>query len=184
MPALLRESGRFFKRSHRFDRAYYCYAILQTLAPGALDEFMEGLSPDLCQYSPYIVRRLLDDDRPHFYTLRPFKEALVKQYGTGGAALILAQMIGKGNDWSIGRMPLRSLRDFARVYGLHYEELSKRKQVVLPPANVFGSPKLSMGCPAPPALSFLVSWRTWWSPAHRIFCSPAAVRYSTSRMMS
>ena len=34
LPALLRESGRFFKRSHRFERAYHCYAILQTLAPG------------------------------------------------------------------------------------------------------------------------------------------------------
>ena len=155
LPALLRESGRFFKRSHRFERAYHCYAILQTLAPGAFDEFMDGLSPDLCQYSPYIVRRLLDDDRPHFYTLRPFKEALVRQYGTGGAALILAQVIGKGNDWSIGRMPLRSLRDFARVYGLHYEELSKRKQVVLPPANLFGGSELSMGAQATPRTFFL-----------------------------
>ena len=100
------------------------------------------------------MRRLLDDDRPHFYTLRPFKEALVKQYGVSGAALILAQVIGRGNDWSIGGCPLRSLRDFARVFSLHYEELSGRKQVIMPPANVFGSPT-SMGVPGTPRAFFI-----------------------------
>jgi hypothetical protein len=155
LPALLRETARYFKRNCRFERSYQSYALLQDVLPGAMDEFLEGLPPEAFRYLPHIVPRLLEGERPRFYTFRPAKEALLKHYGIAGGALILSQLTDRRNgDSAVRRLQLTSLQAFAKDYGLTYEEMSSRKQVVLPPAHVFGQMKASNGMPATPRAFF------------------------------
>ena len=140
LPVVLRESGRYFKRSGAYEKAYRCYSLLQNLEPQSIDEFLEGLpSRELCRFSPWIVRRLVEGPRPgHHWFLQPIKEVLTSELGPEAAALAFAQMVWREPGWKITRMKMAGLRDFAEAHGSVYEELSPSTQVRLPPPPIFG----------------------------------------------
>jgi capsular polysaccharide biosynthesis protein len=138
LPGVLRECARYFKRMQRFEQAYYCYAILQHMVPNAIDEFLDRLPQERWQYLPLVVHRLLRDSRPHYYTFRPFKDALVEHLGADGAAVVLAEMIAQRSEWKLLRLPLTSLHEFARAQGLAYEELWGIAPILMQGANVHG----------------------------------------------
>jgi hypothetical protein len=143
LPALLRQGGRYFKGTGRYDKAYHCYSLLYNIDPRALDEFAAGLpDAELCRYAPWIVPRRLGGVRPLFYPLQSTKAALARLLGGEGAAMALAQLTELHPDWQLRTMRLVSLRDHARAHGLAYQELANPADVYLPPPTVCGRPPL------------------------------------------
>ena len=142
LPALLWESGRYFKRIGRFDEAYQCYSVLVNFAPPAImaiTEFLQGLPPPaLSRYSPWLVKRLVARPQPQLYQLQPIKEALASQLGPEGAAVAYAEMSGLDPGWDAKRVRVTGLQEFAKEHGLLYEELSPSRIVDLAPLPVIG----------------------------------------------
>jgi hypothetical protein len=138
LPALLRQCGRYFKRTGSYERAYHCYSILQSFRPGVINEFLDDLPEDeRFRYAPLIVVKLRSGPRPKFYALRPVKAALAARLGPEAAALAFAQMAGnKAGD--APRVRVRSLQEYARAEGRRYEELIPSRTVQMPDPPVFG----------------------------------------------
>ena len=142
LPVLLWESGRYFKRTGRFEEAYQCYSVLVNFAPPAImaiTEFLQGLPPPaLSRYSPWLVKRLVAMPQPQLYQLQPIKEALASQLGPEGAVVAYAEMSGLDPGWDAKRVRLTGLQEFAKEHGLLYEELSPSRIVDLAPLPVIG----------------------------------------------
>jgi capsular polysaccharide biosynthesis protein len=166
LPVLLRESGRYFKRTGQYRRAYQCFALLRNFedptrvtggrfgaalnprVPPAADrairdavtEFVDGLPPaELARYAPWVVRELTNTGGLNPWYLPALKQALEGELGPRGAALAFATMAGKSPASEVGSFRLTSLRDFARSDARVYEELFASRTVEMPPARVFGA---------------------------------------------
>ncbi len=141
LPALLAQSGSYFKRAGRYDRSYQCHSILQNVRPNAMNDFLQGLpSSEVARYSPWWVKHLLTKPQPGFYALQPIKEAMVSELGDAEAALTFAQLAGLAQSWSVARLPTSGLHSYARLHAAVYEEVIASKDIELPPAPVFGRP--------------------------------------------
>lgn len=139
LPVLLQETGKYFKRRGQFDKAYGCYSVLQNFVSHAITEFLDGLPPaELSRYAPLVVKRMLSNRQPLFYSLQPIKEALASELGAEAAAVAYAEMAGLEPGWDVAHVRLAGLQDFAKEHGLVYEELSTGRVVDLPPLPVFG----------------------------------------------
>ena len=137
LPALLRASGRYFKRERHYGKAFRSYSLLRDRIPDAAQEFAEGLpDEELCRYSPWIVPDLVS--RLRLYWLKTMKRALVRRLGPESAALAFTQIIGWKRGCDVKILRLTPLREHARTHGLVYDEIAGSRAVFLPPPAVFG----------------------------------------------
>ena len=184
LPVLLWESGRYFKRTGRFEEAYQCYSVLVNFAPPAImaiTEFLQGLPPPaLSRYSPWLVKRLVARPQPQLYQLQPIKEALASQLGPEGAAVAYAEMSGLDPGWEAKRVRLTGLQEFAKEHGLLYEELSPSRIVDLAPLPVIGEAQPA-GIQARTRSVFLCVLEDVVVSGSRICCSPGTGHCSTTR---
>ena len=138
LPAVLRECGRYFKRTARYARAYDCSIRLAPFDATGLREFFDDLPPAvLARYAPALVRDLVSRSRPHHWFYPPVKAALSDALGPEAAAIAFAAMAGN-RPGAVVTAPLASLRDAAREHAAVYEELVAPRIVRMAPPRVVG----------------------------------------------
>ena len=134
LPVVLRESGRYFKRTASFDRAYQCYSLAWQSQRELVREFVVGLpARELVRYAPFVIGA---DSSP--YRVQPVREALAYELGAGAAAVAFAQMARYEPGFRLASVRIRDLDAYARTDAVEYEELAPARDVVLPPPPVYG----------------------------------------------
>ncbi len=142
LPAVLKQLGRYYKRTGNYARALDLYALLHEVEPRALDEFLADLpNEELARYSPWKLRRELEKEerggQPRHWFYTDIKAALCTRLGPEEAALAFTEMAG--NRFGEARSTrLCGLLDFASSGAADYEELSAARPMRIPPPPTFG----------------------------------------------
>ena len=89
-----------------------------------------------------LADRMLNGSRPNFYGFQQFKAAMVRRLGADAAGLLLARVSGSAVARRVASTRLEGLQDYARRYGLLYQEILESSAVYLPPPITSGKVRL------------------------------------------
>ncbi len=149
---LLHQCGRYFKRVGQYERGgITADSLCWHVTPWVIHEFLDELpSREMRLYAPFLIAA-----RPGLWSLQPVKSALAQELGGGPAAVAYAEMAGFAPGFTVKRMPMVGLHDFAEATRPHYEELVSARDIVLPAPPIFPTPHAAGGLAARSRTMFL-----------------------------